>query len=208
MGIYSEHIFPSIMDFVMRGEAHAEVRRDLLKDVRGSVLEIGFGTGLNAAHYPKQVHRVTTVEVNEGMGRLAERRVSESQITVEPVIISGARGESLPMEDATFDSIVSTWTLCSIDDVAGALGELNRILKKGGRLFFIEHGASPEAKVRRLQDILNPLQKVIGCGCNLNRDISGLITEGGFVFDELEKYYMEGYPKILSYTYKGVAGKK
>jgi ubiquinone/menaquinone biosynthesis C-methylase UbiE len=111
------------------------------------------------------------------------------------------------MGSETFDSVVSTWTLCSIDDVAKALREIHRVLRPGGRLFFLEHGLSGDAEVRRWQDLLNPVQRVLGCGCNLNRDMKALIEDAGLDVVRLKNFYMRNDLKTHSYMYQGVANK-
>ena len=180
----------------------AEARQALLADVEGEVLEIGFGTGLNLPHYPPNVQKITTVDVNPGMNKIAQKRIEDSSTTVDNRVLNG---ESLPMEDHTFDSVVSTWTLCSIQNVGQALKEIYRVLKPGGRFFFIEHGLSEDPKIQRWQNLLNPLQMRIADGCHLNRDIGVLIEEQDFNIVELDRFYMEKAPKTHGYTYRGVA---
>jgi ubiquinone/menaquinone biosynthesis C-methylase UbiE len=181
-----------------------DVRRETLAEVSGNVLEVGFGTGLNILHYPDAVDKITVVEPNAGMNRRAERRIRRAHIQVESHALSG---ETLPMGSETFDSVVSTWTLCSIDDVAKALREIHRVLRPGGRLFFLEHGLSADAGVRRWQNLLNPVQRVLGCGCNLNRDMKALIEDAGLDVVRLKNFYMRNDLKTHSYMYQGVATK-
>src|SRR4051794_16385204 len=151
----------------------AQHRRQLLATVGGDVLEVGFGTGLNLPHYPAQVKRITTVDPNTGMHRLAQRRIRQSKFEVDQRVLSGER---LPFDDGTFDCAVSTFTLCSIDDVSEALSEVYRILKPGGRLLFLEHGLSPEPNVQKWQRRLNWLEMRLADGCHLDRDMRELVA--------------------------------
>src|SRR3954449_7678697 len=170
MGIYSRIIFPRLCDWVLNDPRMAKLRREALADVGGEVLEIGFGTGLNLPHYPEHVRRITTVDPNLGMSRLARRRIARSGIEVDQRVLSG---EALPFEDESFDSVVSTWTLCSIPDVRRALGEVYRVLKPGGGFVFLEHGLSDDPKIQRWQRRVNPIQRGLAGGWRL-----GLAVEG------------------------------
>ena len=204
MGFYSRVVFPGIIDFVMTTGQMKKRRSQLLADVSGDIFEIGFGTGLNLPFYPEGVQEITTVDINPGMNRRAQKRIAESGITVHMNILSA---ESLPMDDETFDSVVCTWTLCSIENVEKALSEVRRILRPGGKFFFVEHGASPDPKVRRLQDRLNSFWGIIGDGCNLNRNAEELIQDQHFEITSLDKGYMEKSPRFAGYMYQGVATK-
>jgi ubiquinone/menaquinone biosynthesis C-methylase UbiE len=171
VGFYSEVIFPRICDLLMNRPFVAKHRQRLLATVGGDVLEVGFGTGLNLPHYPAQVRRITTVDPNAGMHRLAQRRVRRSKIEVDQRVLSGER---LPFEDGHFDCAVSTFTLCSIAGVGQALGEVYRVLRPGGRLLLLEHGLSPEPNVRKWQRRLNWLEMRLAGGCRLDRNIKEL----------------------------------
>jgi ubiquinone/menaquinone biosynthesis C-methylase UbiE len=202
MGVYSRLIFPRVMDLVMSSRVLAAERKRLLEHARGEVLEIGFGTGLNLAHYPEPIRRLTAVEPSAGMDRLAGRRIESSGLEVRRLALGG---ECLPLPDASFDTVVSTWTLCSIPEVERALGEVRRVLRPGGRFLFVEHGRSPEPKVRRWQDRLDGVQQRLAGGCHLNREIPALIEGAGLEPVEVSRFYMRRTPKILGYTYRGVA---
>jgi ubiquinone/menaquinone biosynthesis C-methylase UbiE len=141
MGFYNERILPYLLDIAMADTVLGHYRRATLADVSGEVLEIGFGTGLNLPYYPEQVRRLITVDPSPGVHRLAQKRIDASPITVEHCMISG---EALPMADGTFDSVVSTFTLCTIPQIEKALAEIYRVLKPGGRFFFVEHGLSDD----------------------------------------------------------------
>jgi ubiquinone/menaquinone biosynthesis C-methylase UbiE len=205
MNIYSQLIFPTLIDRVMSGENFANYRRIVLADAVGSVLEIGFGTGLNLAYYPQgQVDKITTIDVNPGMNKLAQKRIAASSIEIDFQVLNG---EKLPMADDTFDTVVSTWTLCSIKQVETAISEIHRVLKPGGKFLFIEHGLSNEPKIQTWQHRLTPIQKVIGDGCHLDRPIRLLIAKQ-FSNLDVQEFYSPDAPKIGGYFYQGVAIKQ
>jgi ubiquinone/menaquinone biosynthesis C-methylase UbiE len=203
MNIYSQVIFPHLLDWFMSSEELATYRQQVLANVEGEVLEIGFGTGLNLSYYPESLQKLVTVDPNLGSNKLAQKRIANANIQVDNRVLSG---ENLPMQDESFDTVVSTWTLCSIAKVEQALSEIYRVLKPGGKFIFIEHGLSPEPKIQTWQNRLNPVQKVIADGCNLNRNIRSLVEKH---FDNLvvEEWYIEEFPKLAGYTYQGIATK-
>lgn len=202
MSFYARHIFPYLLDFTMRQPAFTAARQELLQGVTGEVLEIGFGTGLNLAYYPPGVRRLTSIDVNPGVHRLAADRLRHSAIRVIHTVLNG---ESLPMADASFDAVVSTWTLCSIARVDQALREVRRVLKPDGRFYFVEHGLSPDPGVARWQHRLTPVQKVIADGCHLDRDILGLISAAGFQQIEARHFLAAGLPAVGSFMTLGSA---
>ncbi|MGQ4646760.1 methyltransferase domain-containing protein [Lyngbya aestuarii] len=181
----------------------AQYRQEVLSEVSGEVLEIGLGTGLNLHYYPEHLQKITAIDANSGMNAKAQKRIQACSLRVDNRVLNG---ENLPMADDTFDSVVSTWTLCSIANVEQALQEIYRVLKPGGKFFFIEHGLSNEPQVQVWQNRLTPVQKVIGDGCHLNRNIEQLIKKY-FPLVKLEKFYVPKTPKIFSYMYKGIATK-
>jgi ubiquinone/menaquinone biosynthesis C-methylase UbiE len=202
MNIYSQLIFSTLIDRVMSGENFTNYRRKVLADAVGSVLEIGFGTGLNLAYYPQgRVEKITTIDVNSGMNKLAQKRIAASSIEVDFQVLNG---EKLPMADDTFDTVVSTWTLCSIKQVETAIAEIHRVLKPGGKFLFIEHGLSNEPNIQTWQRRLTPIQKVIGDGCHLDRSIRLLIAKQ-FNNLEIQEFYSPDTPKIGGYFYQGIA---
>ncbi len=203
MGFYSNFILPYCMDWSMSNESLAQYRQQLLANVSGEILEIGFGTGLNLAYYPETVQKITTIDANFGMNKIARARIKQSSIAVNHKILNG---ENLPLEDASFDSIVSTWTLCSITHVDRAISEIYRLLKPGGKFLFIEHGISKETNIKTWQNRLTPIQKVIADGCHLNRNIQKIVEEK-FHNVTVEQFYAPKLPKLLGYMYKGVAFK-
>ena len=186
----------------MRGEEFQRLRTEVLQSAAGEVLEIGIGTGLNLAHYGPTVLRVRAVDPTPMLpSRITERRAA----VPFPVEITHQSAERLPYEDRTFDCVVSTWTLCTITDPVRALREVGRVLKPGGKFLFLEHGRSDDQKVATWQDRLNPIQNIIGCGCNLNRQIDQLITQSGLRIAHLDRFNMEGVPRLAGEMYRGTA---
>jgi len=181
-----------------------EARKKTLENVCGEVLEIGFGTGLNLPHYPDSVTSLTLIDKNPGMIRIAQERIKQSNIKVESKLVNG---EELPFENHSFDSVVSTYTLCSIKNVDLALKEIYRVLKPDGKFFFKEHGLSDDLKIQKWQNRINPFQKTWANGCNLNRDFKKLLEAAGFKFEVLKNYVMVGSSKTHGYTYEGRAVK-
>ena len=183
----------------------AKHRHELLSQVSGEILEIGFGTGLNLPHYPEQIRKITVVDPNPGMHRKAERRIEQSGLEVDHRLISG---EQLPFGDGTFDCVVSTFTLCSIKDVSRAVGEIYRVLRPAGRFLFLEHGLSPDPKVQKWQHRLNWLQRHLADNCHLDRSIRGLVSSQPFFSVEASEFYLERTPRTHGYVYQGVAEKQ
>jgi len=202
MGFYSRIVFPRLCDWMMSDARLSELRHTLLADVGGEILEIGFGTGLNLAHYPATVQRIATVDPNPGMDRLARPRVAGSGIAVDQ---RSRRGEELPFADGTFDWVVSTWTLCSIPDARRALGEIYRVLRPGGRFLFLEHGLSDRPRVQRWQRRLNPIQRIVGDGCRLDLDVESTVRSRPFQNVAVERFEMERMPRTHGTMYRGVA---
>ncbi|ARV57554.1 SAM-dependent methyltransferase [Nostocales cyanobacterium HT-58-2] len=203
MNLYYQFVLPRLLDWSMSDANISRYRQEVLAQVTGETLEIGFGTGLNLPYYPQHIQKLTTVDANPGMNALALKRIQASDITIKNYVLNG---ENLPFADHSFDSVVSTWTLCSIANVKQALTEIYRVLKPGGRFFFIEHGLSNNPKVQVWQNRLTPVQKVIADGCHLNRDIKSLL-ENQFNQVKLEQFQDTNLPEIIGYFYKGVAFK-
>jgi ubiquinone/menaquinone biosynthesis C-methylase UbiE len=202
MGVHSRYIFPRLCDWAMRNSRMDHLRRQILFEANGEILEIGFGTGLNLEHYPEHVHHLTAVDPGVGMSHLARRRIDKSPINVDVVVQSA---EELPFKDGQFDCMVSTWTLCSIPDGRQALAEIGRVLKPGGRFLFLEHGLSDDARIQRWQHRLTPLQKRLAGGCRLDLDIEALIRNGPFRDASVERFLLEDTPRIVGTMYQGVA---
>jgi ubiquinone/menaquinone biosynthesis C-methylase UbiE len=202
MGIYGEQVLPRIVDVVCNMKVAHPQRRRVCEGLRGEVVELGFGSGLNVPFYPSSVTRVAAVEPADVGWKLAGKRIRETAI---PVQRSGLDGQALPFPDDAFDTALSTWTMCTIPDVDRALRELRRVLRPGGTLHFVEHGLAPDEGVRRWQHRLDPLQQRLFGGCHLTRPIAELVTDAGFEITELDTYYEEGSPKVLGATARGVA---
>jgi ubiquinone/menaquinone biosynthesis C-methylase UbiE len=204
MGFYSRVIFPRLCDWMMNDPQIARLRGEALAGVAGDILEIGAGTGLNLAHYPPQVRKLTTVDPNPGMAQHRKRRIAASGIEVDHRQQSG---ENLPFDDARFDCVVSTWTLCSIPGAARALEEIHRVLKPGGRFIFVEHGKSDDPRIAAWQRRLNLIQRRIGDGCRLDVDVDALVRGQPFAEVQMERFLLEGTPRTHGTTYRGHAVK-
>jgi ubiquinone/menaquinone biosynthesis C-methylase UbiE len=203
MGIYQDQFLPRFTNKVMNRRDLQPIRDRVCAGLDGEVLEIGFGSGLNVPHYPPAVTRVRAVDPATLGRRLAAARVAASPVQVEYV---GLDGQAIPLDPASIDHVVSTWTLCTIPDVERALGEVRRVLRPGGSLHFVEHGLSPDARVARWQDRLTPLQRLVAGGCHLNRPIDRIIAGSGLELAGLKNYYVEG-PKSMGYSFEGRAVK-
>lgn len=202
MGFYCDQIFPRLMEWVMAGKEFHRLRSELLTSVHGDVLELGLGTGLNLSYYPQTV---TELHAVDPASLLPSMVASRSARVSFPVRFQQQTAEALPYIDRRFDCVVSTWTLCTIPDALSALREVARVLKPDGRLLFLEHGRSDNQKVAVWQDRLNPIQNVIGCGCNLNRQIDQLVTQSGLMITHLDRFSMEEVPRLGGEMYRGTA---
>lgn len=203
MGFYGEQVLPRLMDRLMRDGELAEIRARVASGLAGEVLEVGFGSGLNVPHYPVAVTRVLAVEPAAVGRTLAAKRVAAGSAEVEYI---GLDGQLLPLDSASVDHVLATWTLCTIPDVDRALQEIHRVLRPGGTFHFAEHGRSPDLAVARWQDLLTPLQRRMFGGCHLNRPIDQLVARSGLVPTQMDNYYTKG-PKSFGYTYVGTAKK-
>lgn len=201
MGIWSTQLLPRITDLVLRTPELSAWRLRCVEGLHGVVVEPGFGSGLNVAHYPPEVTKVWAVDPAVLGRKLAADRVKAATVEVEYV---GLDGQTLPLEADSCDSALLTFTLCTIPDHAAALAELRRVVKPGGALHFLEHGAAPEPGVQRWQDRLTPLQKRVAGGCHLNRPIVDLIVQSGFSIDWSDARYAKG-PKPMSFYTVGRA---
>jgi ubiquinone/menaquinone biosynthesis C-methylase UbiE len=189
------------MNAAMGMKAIGEERKRCVGEARGRILEVGFGSGHNLPYYPATVEKVVAIDPSVVSAKLARRRIAAVSFPVEYLPLTG---EDISAPDSSFDTIVSTFTLCSIPDVRKALEQMRRVLRADGTFLFVEHGRAPESNVQRWQDRLNPAQKFLFGGCHLNRDIETLIAGAGFEIVKLEKSYAEG-PRPFSFFYRGIA---
>src|SRR3954451_390955 len=202
MAFYNDRVLPHVINVVMNTKQMRSLRTRVCADLDGEVLEIGFGTGHNLPFMPSTVKRLLAVEPSGRSVELARERIEASPIDVEVV---GLDGQRLPVDDASVDAVLCTWSLCTIPDAIAAVGEARRVLRPGGTFHFIEHGLAPDDGVRRWQNRLNPIQNRIGGGCNLNRDIAALVEAGGMRITKLDRYYNSGEPKAFGAMYEGQA---
>jgi ubiquinone/menaquinone biosynthesis C-methylase UbiE len=202
MGLYEKWVLPRLLNLAMGDEFITEERKKALGGVRGTVLEVGFGAGHNLPFYPAGVQRLVAVDPSRESAKLARKRIAEAPFPVEYV---AAAGENLAAPDHSFDSVVSTFTLCTVADPLAALGQMRRVLKPGGKLFLVEHGLSTDPGVQRWQRRLNGLQGFVFGGCRLNRDVRRMVAEAGFEFDEIDQHYIKGPPKFAAFVTRGVA---
>ena len=202
MGIYHRCVFPWLLDTAMGSRVFAQPRRRTLARASGRILEIGFGTGRNLAHYPPGVTRIEAIDPDADLDRYSGPRIAASPIAVD---FHHLDAEHLPFASDQFDTIVCTLTLCSIPDVALALQEVRRVLKPGGQFLFLEHGRSPDAKVARWQDRLNRAWMPLAGGCHLNRPMRTLIEDAGLEIGPARTYYLERAPKFVGFLTEGVA---
>jgi ubiquinone/menaquinone biosynthesis C-methylase UbiE len=200
MGYYSDVILPRLCDLSMRNERLQPYRERVIGAAEGRVLEIGVGSGLNLPFYRPAVREILAIEPAPKLLEMA-RRVPHSEV---PIGFIEASAEAIPLDDRSIDTVVTTWTLCTIPQAATAIAEMRRVLKPGGKLLFVEHGLAPDAGVRWWQDRLTPIWRRISGGCHLNRPIQSLIEGGGFWVDRIETGYMPG-PKPMTFMYEGSA---
>ena len=201
MSFYDRWILPWVLDLAMRNKEARRYRERMIPLATGRMLEVGIGSGLNLPFYGAGVRHLFALEPSPELRRMAGRRTKDARFTVEFLDRSA---EEIPLERASVDTVVTTWTLCTIPDAIRALQEMKRVLKPAGLLLFVEHGLAPEPGVQAWQHRLNPIWNRIGGGCNLDRKIDELIVQSGFRLAELETEYVKGL-KPMSFTYSGRA---
>lgn len=204
MSIYRERLFPWLIDRLTGDEKLQMIRDRVVEKATGHVIEIGSGTGANFLSYTDAITSLTTVDPNPGMNRRARRRIKYLEF---PVDARELHCESMPMKDASFDSAVMTFTLCSLPDPVAGLREVLRVLKPGGKLLFLEHGLTDQPTLGRWQQRLTPLQNRLCDGCSLDKPIARMITDAGFAIGDLSNYFLDGVPKVYGYMYEGYASK-
>jgi SAM-dependent methyltransferase len=200
-GFWEARVLPRLIDLVLDNKEVGAERKKTLAGVKGRVLELGFGSGLNLPFYPDGVETVVGVDPSETSAKLAKKRIAAAPFPVEYLPLEG---EELRAEPRSFDAAVSTMTLCTIPDPLAALARVKSALKPGAAFYFLEHGRAPEENVQKWQARWEPIQNTLFGGCSVSRPIDQLILEAGFRFDDLEVYYMRG-PKVWSYMFRGVA---
>jgi SAM-dependent methyltransferase len=203
MPFYRDHIYPRLVQKLGDPEPLREVRRRIIPLAKGNVLEIGVGPGVNFAHYdPANVSKVYALEPNPGMIRLAEQRRRQTKLDIEFVDLPGER---IPLRDGAVDTVVSTFTLCTIPGVVEAIRGIARVLRPGGKFIFLEHGLSSDPRVRRWQKWSEPVPRWLFEGCHVTRDIPVLIVQGGFEIEQMETAYFSKFPKSWTYCWWGTA---
>lgn len=201
MGFYSDIILPRLCDLAMRNKQLVPFRERVIGAAEGRVLEIGVGSGLNMPFYRRPANEILALEPAP---RLVTMARAASRASPMPITFIEASAEAIPLDDHSVDTVVTTWTLCSIPQAATALAEMRRVLRPGGRLLFVEHGRSPDDGVRRWQDRLTPIWRCCAGGCHLNRPIATMIEGAGFRIDRIETGYIPG-PKPMTFMYEGSA---
>jgi ubiquinone/menaquinone biosynthesis C-methylase UbiE len=201
MGLYQDWVVPTLIDLSMRNKRLRPYRERVAGAAEGRVLDLGIGSGLNLPFYSRQVGEVFGLDPST---RLLARARSKTQGMQTPVHLLEGSAERIPLPDHSMDTIVMTWTGCSIPEIGAALNEIRRVLSPAGRLLFVEHGRAPEQSVARWQDRLDPIWRRFSGGCHLNRRIDDLLSSAGFRIDRLETGYIPG-PRIMTFLYEGVA---
>jgi len=205
VSFYHHYLFPYLLDLVMASPALRKPRARVLAGARGRILEIGFGTGRNLPHYPPTVRSIEAIDPDLDLDRLSLPRIREARVRVD---FHHFDAEHLPFGQDSFDTVVSTMTLCSIPDVGHALAEIRRVLKPGGRFLFLEHGRSPEARVARAQERIEPYWKPLAGGCHLARPVRELVQQSGLELREAQSYYLRRTPRFVGYLTEGLAEKR
>jgi ubiquinone/menaquinone biosynthesis C-methylase UbiE len=201
MNLYERYVLPRLIDLAMRNTASQRERARAIPRAAGTVLEVGIGSGLNLPFYGRAVERLYGVDPRPELWALGRNRIERAPCPVEFIQRSA---EQIPLGDESIDTVVMTWTLCSIPDAGRALLEMKRVLRREGQLIFIEHGLAPDPRIVAWQNRLNPVWRRVAGGCNLNRKIDGLLLDAGFEITESEQGYGTG-PRPMAYLYRGVA---
>jgi ubiquinone/menaquinone biosynthesis C-methylase UbiE len=203
MGFYDKHILPHFINCACGTKPITYQRRKVVPMASGTILEVGIGTGLNLEHYDSaKVERLIGLDPSVASWEIAKKRATDISFPLEFI---GLPGEEIPLQDNSVDTVMMTFSLCTIPDPLTALAGMRRVLKPGGKLIFAEHGRAPDADVRKWQDRIDPFWKVIAGGCHLNRDIPDLLGEGGFDITEMETMYLPSTPRFAGFNYWGVA---
>ena len=204
MRFYQELILPRLVHASMRQGTFEPYRRRLTANTEGRVLEIGIGSGLNLPFYAESTTQLIGLDPSRSLLSIAGDATGSAPF---PVRLLEGSAEEIPLEAGSVDTVVTAWTLCSVPDVARALAEIRRVLTPSGCLLFVEHGLSPDARVRRWQDRLTPLWKRVAGGCHLNRPIAQLIEDSGLRLEQLDTGYMKG-PRPMTFMFEGRASRR
>jgi SAM-dependent methyltransferase len=200
---YRHRIYPYLVSKLGDPPPIREIRKRIVPLAQGTVLEIGVGPGVNFIHYdPSRVSKIYALEPNAGMIRLAEQQRHRTQLAIEFLDLPGER---IPSEDASVNTVISTFTLCTIPEVVQALRAISRVLRPDGKFIFFEHGLSPDSRVQRWQRWSEPITRFVFEGCHVTRDIPSLITQGGFEIEQIERGYLAEFPKSWTYCFWGTA---
>ena len=202
MPLYSKYLLPRLIDLAMRNKDASRLRAECVPSARGDVLEIGIGSGLNLPFYSSQVRRVYGIDPSVELQRMAAKKAAD--LPFEVTFFGQSAEERFPIPDSSIDTIVMTWSLCSIPDPVAALQQMKRVLKPNGSMIFVEHGRSPDPGVMKWQNRITPVWKHIAGGCHLNRKIDDLIRAAGFRTTEQRNFYLPG-PRPMTYIYQGIA---
>lgn len=201
MNFYNRYILPKAIDWACDQSSNRKQRKKIIPLASGNVLEIGIGSGLNLPFYTSKVKTLTAIDPSKELWKRKQFNTGKLPFDFK---FSIASAEDIPENDHSFDCIVITYTLCTITDLKKAFSEIKRVLKPNGKLLFCEHGKTPEKAIQKYQNIVNPFWKIIGGGCNLNRNIPAIIEENGFTISKLETMYLPGW-KLASFNYWGIA---
>jgi ubiquinone/menaquinone biosynthesis C-methylase UbiE len=199
--LYQHRVLPHLINFAMKHREIAQLRAAHVSDAQGVVVEVGIGSGLNLPYYSHKVTRVHGFDPSVELLAMAREKAAAAQF---PVDLRNQDASRIPMGEGSADTLVMTWTLCSIVDPSAALREMRRVLKPGGTFIFVEHGLSPDGEVRKWQNRLTPLWRRLGGGCHLNRKIDDLVRDAGFDILSLRTEYLPG-PRALTFMYEGRA---
>ena len=203
--LYDRYVLPHLIDLVCSHDSIGNQRQLVVPKAKGTVLEVGIGSGLNLPFYDRsKVKNIIGIDPGEGILKRGEERFSSSDLTLDVLQESA---EKIPLEDNSVDTVLLTWAGCSIPDIETALEEMRRVLRPDGQLLFCEHGRSDEPHIARRQDMINKVWPIFAGGCNVNRDMASLIANAGFNITDLETYYTPGPLKSVSFHYRGAAAK-
>jgi ubiquinone/menaquinone biosynthesis C-methylase UbiE len=200
MSLYSAYIFPPLIDWVMNAKQLSPLREELLRGAKGTVAEIGFGSGRNLPFYPKSVENLFAIDPSKELLEKAKKRFDLFPGKITPILGSA---ENIPLDRNSVDCVISTFTLCSVPSTLAVLQEVKRILKPGGAFLFLEHGLAPDLSIQKWQKRLTPFQKRIAGGCHFDRNILGLLADACCDVLACRRFYIQGFPKVAGFVSMG-----